>query len=135
MRIALDYNNTAAQASIAALTRPQRRLAGAMTATAPFALLEELWALDVPDGLTKLLVLVPVDVPFVGGAAFVRDTTLLHLAAAFALVSFGLYGKYETAPVLSSWTRELMPAKYDAPASFVLGPARVWLVLLWTFNT
>jgi hypothetical protein len=49
-----------------------------MTVTAPFALFEEDWALDVPDGLIKLLVLVPVDVPFVGGAAFVRDTTLLH---------------------------------------------------------
>lgn len=90
------------------LTRPQRRLAGATMATAPFALFdfEEDWALDVPDGLTKLVALVPVDEPFVGGAAFARGTTLLHLAAAFALVSFGLYGKYETAPVLSSWTRE-----------------------------
>ena len=58
-----------------------------------------------------VLFLVDVDVPFVGGAAFARDTTLLHLAAAFALESFGLYGKYETAPVLSSCTRELTPAK------------------------
>jgi len=78
--------------------------------TAPFEPFEEDWAFDVPDGLRDLLVLVP-DEPFVGGAAFARDTTLLHLAAAFALESLKLYGKYETAPVLSSWTREVLPAK------------------------
>jgi hypothetical protein len=59
----------------------------------------------------RLVLVVPVDEPFVGGAAFARATTLLHLAAAFALESFELYGKYETAPVLSSWTRESRPAK------------------------
>lgn len=93
---------------MATLTRPQRRLAGATTATAPFALFAEDWAFDVPDG--RRLVPVAVDVRFVGGAACARDATLLHVAAAFALVSFWPYGKYETAPVLSSWTREVMLA-------------------------
>ncbi len=87
---------------MATLKSPPKRLAGATTATAPFELFEEAWALDVPDGLSKLLALVPFDEPFVGGAAFARDTTLLQLAASFALESLGLYGKYETAPVLSS---------------------------------
>jgi hypothetical protein len=73
------------------------------------------WDFDVADCLAALLVPVPVPfpvaVPLVGGATFASDTTLLHLAAAFALESFVLNGKYEATPVLSSWTRELIPAK------------------------
>lgn len=84
--------------------------------TASFESFEDdafVWDFDVPDCLAELLVPVPVPdvVLFVGGATFARDTTLLHLAAAFALVSFGLKGKYETIPVLSSWTSEFRLAK------------------------
>lgn len=98
---------------MAALKRPPKRLAGAITATASFEPCEDelVWDFDVPDSLAELLVLVPDGVLPVGGATFARDTTLLQLAAAFALVSFGLNGKYETTPVLSSWTREVRPAK------------------------
>jgi hypothetical protein len=79
---------------MAALTRPPIMPVGATTAIALFELPEDVaLALDVPvtDTLGGLVVL--VDVVFVGGATFARDTTLFHVAAAFALVSFGLNGK------------------------------------------
>lgn len=37
-----------------------------------------------------------------GGAIVARDVTLLHCAAALAVVSLGLNGKYDTAPWLDS---------------------------------
>lgn len=37
-----------------------------------------------------------------GGAAVARDATLLHCAAALAVVSLALNGKYDTPPWLSS---------------------------------
>lgn len=80
---------------MAALTRPPIRPAGATITIASFVLPESgALALDVAviDCLAEILVLV-VDVAFVGGATFARDTTLFHVAAAFALASFGLNGK------------------------------------------
>jgi len=71
----------------------------------------------------------------VAGAEFARDTTLFHLAAEFAFVSFELTNKYDTSPWLSSWTNALMLAKYVALASFLLGPARTWVWLVSTFST
>jgi len=55
---------------------------------------------DVPDAWA--VVALGVELELVGGAAFARDTTLFHLAAEFALVSFALTSKYDTSPWLSS---------------------------------
>jgi hypothetical protein len=80
---------------MAALTRPPIRPAGATIAIASFELPEDgALALDVPvtDCFGATVVLV-VDVAFVGGATFARDTTWFHVAAAFALALFGLNGK------------------------------------------
>lgn len=43
-----------------------------------------------------------LEFPADGGAAVARDMTLLHCAAALAVVSLGLNGKYDTSPWLSS---------------------------------
>ena len=117
----------AASASINAPASPVAITPRAETATAALALpelvelefeldepeLEPLDELDpeVEDGLAD-----PVAVPLaaavlLAGAALARFATLLHSAAAFALVSFWLYAKYDTAPVESTCTSAVRPAK------------------------
>ena len=73
--------------------------------------LDELDEPDVDDGFAD-----PVAVPLaaavlLAGAALAIFATLLHLAAAFTLVSFWLYTKYEMAPVESTCTSAVRPAK------------------------
>ena len=73
--------------------------------------LDELDEPDVEDGFAD-----PVAVPLaaavlLAGAALAIFATLLHFAAAFALVSFWLYAKYDTAPVESTCTSAVRPAK------------------------
>ena len=73
--------------------------------------LDELDEPEVADGFAE-----PVAVPLaaavlLAGAALARFATLLHFASAFALVSFWLYAKYDTAPVESTCTSAVRPAK------------------------
>ena len=73
--------------------------------------LDELDEPDVEDGFAD-----PVAVPLaaavlLAGAALAIFATLLHFAAAFALVSFWLYAKYDTAPVESTCTSAVRPAE------------------------
>ena len=76
-----------------------------------FELDEPLDEPDVEDGFAD-----PVAVPLaaavlLAGAALAIFATLLHFASAFALVSFWLYAKYDTAPVESTCTSAVRPAK------------------------
>lgn len=74
------------------------------TATAPFALLfDDFEEPKEGEALGELLLVVDDELELDdGGAAVARDTTLLHCAAALAVVSLMLNGKYDTSPWLSS---------------------------------
>lgn len=82
---------------------------------------------DDPDPLPDPLVLFGEEV---GGAALAKTLTADHEAALFACVLFWSYGMNETPPVLSSWTNEVIPAKYVALGSLVAGPAIACVVLV-----
>lgn len=69
------------------------------------------------------------------GATAATFATAAHVAAEFADASPCLYDRKDSAPVLSSWTSAVMLAAYDALASLVVGPARIWVELFSTLMT
>lgn len=86
-------------------------------------LVEEPLAVALAPALAELLL--------PAGAAAAIAATLAHEAALFVDASPCVYGRNETAPVLSSCTRAVMPAAYVALASLVTGAANGVVLLFW----
>lgn len=96
-----------------------------------------------PDGFgilavaEELAVAEPVWVVLDTGAIFASEATLDQVAAwsVLALPLPSRYGRYDTIPLLESWTNEVIPAKYVACGSFMVGPASCWVVFVSTLIT
>jgi len=76
-----------------------------------------------------------VELEDVGGATAASALTVNHEAAELAALLPCVYGRKETIPLLVSWTRAVILAKYVAEASFVVGPASCCVSLLITLTT
>jgi hypothetical protein len=76
-----------------------------------------------------------VELEDVGGATAASALTVNHEAAELAALLPCVYGRKETIPLLVSWTRAVILAKYVAEASFVVGPASCCVSLFCVAHT
>lgn len=94
--------------------------------------------LDVADGALVPVFVEPVVLVLPGvdvaGATLRSEATVDHVAALLAAALFCWYGRKETTPVLSSWTKEVIPAKYVALGSLTLGAGSAAVVFVCGFG-